>query len=211
MVKTKSEYLIEEYSMAKHAKDKYQGDTAKGYVAKRESQPKWIAENEIVERMLHAVPNGSRVLDCPIGTGRFIPLYECRCFHVLGIDINQDMLDEANKQITVTEGEWEPNIALRIGDIRDLDLPDSVCDVAVCIRMLRWLDVDDVKLALRELQRVSRKWVIFNARIEAHPYARPMPLLVESLSPGWKIELNKEIEPHYVMFRLKYEESDNAV
>ena len=191
MVKTMSEYAIE----------KYQGAVASGYDAKRESQDKWDSENAIVEDMLKAVPDGSRVLDCPVGTGRFLPFYQKCGFSVLGLDINQDMLDEAQKKVTRSLG----GVTLGIGDIRDIELYDDECDVAVCIRMFRWLELDDVKKALGELQRVSKKWVIFNARIANDPYARPMPLIMDSLLPDWWLELSEEIEPDYRMFRLRYD------
>ena len=53
---------------------KYHGAVAQGYDAKRESSPKWQVEQQIVEGMLDGLLEGDWVLDCPVGTGRFIPL-----------------------------------------------------------------------------------------------------------------------------------------
>ena len=179
------------------SEQKYSGDTAKIYDVKRELQPKWQGENDIVERMLRGLPAGLRVLDIPVGTGRFIPLYERMGFSVLGLDISKDMLTQAEKKVTGAA------VELREGDILNIDLPDHVCDISVCVRLFRWISPEEVQTALRELQRVTRKTIIFNARIANHPYARPMSLIKGSLLPHWKIEQEIEIEPDYIMFMLR--------
>lgn len=182
---------------AEHARLKYRGDVASGYDAKRETQSKWLAENLIMESMLAHFPKGTRVLDIPIGSGRFIPLYEKLGFSVLGLDINKDMLDVAARKVT------GDSVTLREGNVLSIDLPNQICDVAICIRMFRWLSPEDVQIALRELQRVSRKWIIFNARVRNHPFARPMSLLKAAIHPNWHFADEKEIEPDYMMFKLE--------
>src|SRR3990167_10578880 len=106
---------------------KYNGEIAKGYDAKREDSEKWKAEDRIVREMLSDLPRGTSVLDVPVGTGRFIPLYEELGFRVLGLDISDDMLREASQKAK------SDDTFLRFGDARNLDLPDKSYDVAICI------------------------------------------------------------------------------
>ena len=53
--------------------EKYVGQVAQGYDAKREQSPKWQIEQRVIEDMLSDLPAESVVLDCPVGTGRFLP------------------------------------------------------------------------------------------------------------------------------------------
>lgn len=176
---------------------KYKGEIAAGYDAKRESQSKWHEENRIMRDWLSAFPKGTSVVDVPVGTGRFIPLYEELGFNVLGLDISEDMLKEASEK---AKGD---NTYLRLGDARDIDLSDQGYDVAVCIRLFRWIKLYEVQYVLRELQRVARKNIIFNARVANHPYARPMSLMFSAVHDPWKVAKTKVIEPNYMMFMLE--------
>ena len=53
---------------------KYHGAIAQGYDQKREESPKWQIEQKVIEGWLADLPMGDWVLDCPAGTGRFIPV-----------------------------------------------------------------------------------------------------------------------------------------
>lgn len=179
---------------AQYAKDKYQGEVASGYDARREDKPKWHRENELVREFLTGLPRDTSVLDVPVGTGRFLSLYEELGFKALGLDINEDMLAEARLKATKAE--------LRAGNAINLNIPNKSFDVAVCIRLFRWISPDEVVKVLSELQRVARKRIVFNARVADHPYARPMPLLRSALKDNWRFTRLAEIEPHYLMFQL---------
>lgn len=178
---------------------KYNGSVAEGYDAKRVSQEKWQNENRIIEDWLWDLPIGTAVLDCPVGTGRFIPLYEELGFHVLGLDISEDMLKQAASKV---KGE---NVYCRLGDVRELDLADSSYDVAMCIRLFRWLEPEDVKKALRELQRVARDRVIFNIRLgpENHPKRHYLTTVLDNLLEGWKIHRQEQIVEGFWMYELR--------
>ena len=173
---------------------RYHGEIAEGYDAKREEQPKWHEENRIVREFLIDLPRGTSVLDVPVGTGRFIPLYEELGFNVLGLDISEDMLREASQKVKAD------TTYLRTGNAIELDLPDKSYDVAVCIRLFRWITPAEVQKVLSELQRVAKKRIIFNARIAHHPHQRPISLLRGALVENWSFTRIEEIEPNYLMF-----------
>ena len=165
---------------------KYHGAVAKGYDAKRVKDEKWVCEQRIIEDMLSDLPPDSTILDCPVGTGRFIPFYQDKGFQILGMDLQEDMLREAARKADPKRARGE----LRIGDVRATGLEDRSVDAAVMCRLSRWLSPDDCQVALRELQRVCRKRIIWTARVANHVHARSVELFEQALD-GWVITRNE--------------------
>lgn len=163
-----------------YAARKYRGSVATGYDAERETSPKWHAENAIVTDMLSDLPKGTEVLDCPVGTGRFLPLYESLGFKVRAVDISDDMLMEAAKKVA------DLHVSFVTGDVRSLDVDDDSVDVSLMIRLTRWLSPFNRSVALKELQRVTRKRIIFTARVRDHAHAYPYSEIYSALD-GWEI------------------------
>ncbi len=181
-----------------HAVRKYRGDVATGYDTKRQNSPKWMAEDRIIKEMLCSVKSGAKVLDCPVGTGRFIPHYEARNFRVLGLDVSEDMLCEASGKITNSS-----LVRLDVGDIRDLRLPANSVDVSLMIRLTRWLLPDDCISALHNLQRVTKDRIIFTARVRNHAHARSYDLIEFALD-GWEITKDEPAgEEDYRVIQLR--------
>lgn len=180
---------------------KYTGSVATGYDAKRVESPKWAAEQEIIEGIIDALPNGSVILDVPVGTGRLIPAYERNEHYWTGVDLSEDMLAEANGKIT------KPELAgLFVGDVTRLDdiLAEGEIDVAFMIRLTRWLTPEQRFFALKQLQHVAKQKIVFTARIADHPYAYPLEAIEAAIEPGWKIADNIECgEPAYRVFVLE--------
>ena len=175
------EYLPSQHAPAGGA-GKYHGALAQGYDAKREQSPKWTLEQRLIEDMLSGLPPGTIVLDCPVGTGRFLPFYVAKGFQILGMDISPDMLKQAFAKVDPEKARGE----LRIGDVRATALPDKSVDVAVNCRITRWLSPADCQVMLREMQRVARKRIIWTARVANHRHARTRALFESSLI-GWRI------------------------
>jgi ubiquinone/menaquinone biosynthesis C-methylase UbiE len=180
---------------------KYTGSVATGYDAKRTESPKWHAEQAILEGIIDALPNGSRILDVPVGTGRLIPAYERNDHQWVGIDLSTDMLDESAAKVT------KPELALMLQcDVTKLDhikFSDNF-DCAFMIRLTRWLNPEQRTIALKQLQRVSRRKIVFTARIANHPYAYPLEAIEAAIEPGWKLAENIEAgEPEYRVFVLE--------
>ena len=142
--------------------------------------------------MLADVPFGSRILDCPCGTGRFIPLYENPTpdgpprFIATLVDLSEDMLAQARPK-TAT-----PAITFQIGDILNLGMKDDSFDVALMVRLTRWLSPEDCVRALRELQRLALKRIIFTARVRNSSHVRGYDLIASALS-GWDIARDEQI------------------
>jgi ubiquinone/menaquinone biosynthesis C-methylase UbiE len=163
---------------------KYHGAIAAGYDAKRESDPKWIIEQQIITGMLDDLPPHTLVFDCPVGTGRFLPFYIEKGFTFIGMDLSLDMLRQAGAKVqplaTRATGE------LRQGDVRQTGMADKSVDVAVNCRITRWLSPQDCQTMIREMQRVARQRIIWTARVANHPHARTVELFEAALD-GWAI------------------------
>lgn len=187
----------QQHMLPQNGASKYHGQVAKGYDAKREDTEKWRVEQRIIEDMLTECADGSVVLDCPMGTGRFIEVAGRKKFTVIGIDRQRDMLNIAGAKIAKGLGRGA-SFSLGIGDALANGLPDKSVDVAMAIRVTRWIIQEHgpegiVKL-LKEMQRVARRKIITTirtGRVKPHPYAVTREL-VESALDGWAIHNDAE-------------------
>ena len=177
-----------------YAKVKYRGDVAAGYDQKRVDTEKWKSEQKILSDIIASLPEDTVALDVPCGTGRLAELF--KRFrpkgYVIGMDVNREMSDQARAK----------GMKVRYGDIIYIPAGDKSFDVSFCIRLLNWIGEDDVGRALSELQRVSRKKIIFTLRVAEHTRARPLSL-VEAALDGWKIAANQEITGTFRMITLE--------
>lgn len=190
-------------SDTEYARRKYYGDVARDYEARRAGEPKYEAEARMLPEWLADLPARTSLLDCPVGTGRFIPFYESKGFTVLGMDVSKDMIAEAVKKRT------SPLVSFDVGDL--VKLEDAIgssgyFSVAVCLRILNRLTPYDFRQAMRGLQWVARDRVIFNLRVRDHKRAKPYELIKDTLLPGWSIardEAEVEHDPNYRMIELR--------
>lgn len=171
---------------------KYEGQRADQYDDKRQKTQKWIVEQAIVENLLESFPSGTTVLDAPVGTGRFMNCYQQHGFVVHGLDRSADMMNKAAKKIdnptAIINGDRQ--FAFSQQDVRQTWFPDRSFDVAVNIRITRWLmqefGPEGIRAMLREMQRVARKRIIFTARVRDHAYAVGYDVINSALN-GWRI------------------------
>jgi ubiquinone/menaquinone biosynthesis C-methylase UbiE len=140
--------------------DRYYGARARNYDRDRKNQQQWEIEFAAVESVASLLPQGSRVLDLPVGSGRFIPIFERRRFKVTGMDISVDMLSEAKKKVRSSD------VNLVRGDSTRIDFPANTFDLVVCFRFLQSiLPFDEAKKSILEFARVTRKLVLLHLEI----------------------------------------------
>ena len=137
----------------------YTGLIAASYVRNRVG-PKWCVENAAVEELLTSVPHGASVLDAPIGTGRFLPIYKSRFLKPHGIDVSADMLAQARLYADAV-GVF---VDLIERDIRQLPFADNRFDAALCVRFVNLVGAPGIGEVLKELARVSRSHVLIGVR-----------------------------------------------
>jgi ubiquinone/menaquinone biosynthesis C-methylase UbiE len=174
---------------------KYVGAIASGYDAKRVNDAKWTVEQAIIEGWLNDLPEGSVILDAPIGTGRFLETYARKRFDVYGLDKSPDMLNQTLMKVQQRTDGF--SIKLGLGDVMRCSLPDKSVDASLNIRISRWLSPDENVVMMKEMQRVCRKAIIWTARVEGHIHSRTVELF-ESALDGWSITRNVEgYQPAY--------------
>lgn len=150
---------------AEQVQEKYTGETASEYEHRRSGSKKWNNEQNAVELFLHKVADGQKVgavLDLPVGTGRFIPLYKDLNLDTTGVDVSEDMISEAQK----TADDTNYQISLQKGNILDLSTIDANPDVIINIRLLNWFSLSEVATVLEHCYELEPKYVIAGVRTQ---------------------------------------------
>lgn len=135
---------------------------AQHYESKRQGK-RWQSETKAF-RLLYRQVDPQRVLDCPVGTGRWFEEYQEHGASVLGIDLSKDMLAEAAKKIRPGA-----KIALKQADVlaaARLDL-GSGYDLIVCTRFVHWLRLPDVKALIAGFASTGSRFLLLGARVKA--------------------------------------------
>jgi ubiquinone/menaquinone biosynthesis C-methylase UbiE len=134
------------------------------------------------------------VLDLPCGTGRITELLLDQGLQVTAGDISQPMLEAAEAKLA----RFGDRVDFRQLDLEGIDLPDSSFDLISCIRLFNHVGPSERGRMLRELARVSRRFVIANMSFTSLPY-RWVPYLKAGLGmplpkvlPTWP-ELHREM------------------
>jgi ArsR family transcriptional regulator len=105
---------------------------------------------DVLKRLLPATGVGD-LLDIGTGTGRMLEVFGPRFSRALGIDLSHDMLAVARVNL---ERSGLKNLALRKGDMYQLDFPDASFDAVSVHQVLHF--ADDPARALVEAARVLR-------------------------------------------------------
>jgi hypothetical protein len=187
----------------KHENRKFRGHIVNTYTEKRKKQEKWHNENRIIREYLEDVKEGDSVFDCPVGDGRFVSLYEEKGLLWHGADAEQEMLDAAKGRTT----NEKLCCSMTHGDIVDVakGMADNSVDVSMMIRLTRWITPEKCQEALKELQRITRRKIIFTARVRnAHKvHVRPYGLFTSVLD-GWEITEDQSADgPDYRVILLE--------
>ncbi|MEY4710680.1 MAG: hypothetical protein RIS88_130 [Pseudomonadota bacterium] len=145
---------------------KYGSDEASGYDAARMQEPLWWEEEQFVKEYFHT-HQPQRILDAPVGTGRFLHHY-VQAREVVGIDISEEMLKESTAKLRELA---HPHIRIGRGDIFHLEFADACFDLVLCWRFAHLVPATLLADALRELGRVTNGEVLMQAYV-AWPYWR---------------------------------------
>jgi len=135
---------------------KYIGAMAANYETKRKKQLRWHQENQIVEQMLTTLGTKT-VLDVPVGTGRFLPLYRTLKLKGWGIDSSEEMLAQARKK------PGADRLKLSVGNVLQDDLPKA--QTAVSVRFLDLIDEPAMLIAMDKLMAAATDHIILTIRL----------------------------------------------
>ena len=136
---------------------KYIGAMASNYEAKRKKQLRWHHENKILTEMLGAIAHADQtVLDVPVGTGRFLPLYAKHKLKGWGLDTSEEMLAQARKK------SGAKNLKLSVGNVLTDDLPKA--HIAISVRFLDLIDEPAMLIAMDKLMAATNKYILLTIR-----------------------------------------------
>ena len=142
----------------------YFGVNAANYLAKREHTEGWKQQHKTVVELLDQLPRDIKVLDVPVGTGRFLGEYVNRGYKVFGIDISEDMIKQAD-----VNGRGLENVHLQIGDARKLPYKEKFFDLSVSYKFLGYIPpLKDAIIILKEIHRVTKTWAILDLQARSN-------------------------------------------
>lgn len=153
--------MSDQLNGAAAVRGRFRGGRATGYEERRAHREFWGRENGAVNDMLSDLGPGTKVLDIPVGTGRYAPIYQARKFVAVGMDVSPDMLAVAEEKVAGIGFA----MALCEGDVLDIDVPDQSFDVVVCTRLLNWILPDEMTRAIAEMMRVCRRRLIVSIEL----------------------------------------------
>lgn len=116
------------------------------------------AELKTLTRLVQYLPANASLLDVPCGTGRIAQVLLDWGFRVTAADISQEMIHVAQRRIASSGGQ----LPASRGSADALPFTDESFDAVLSIRFLPHIASEPRRLMLREMARVSRRWVFFS-------------------------------------------------
>lgn len=127
-------------------------------------------EKRVIKKALNIAQRNfdiDTVLDIPCGTGRITEVLLERRLHVTGGDISPEMISVARSKLFPRFGNL---VIFKELDLDRLELQDSTYDLVSCIRLFHHLETKQRSAILRELARVSRKYVLVSVSYSSSYY-----------------------------------------
>lgn len=183
---------------------RYRGGRALGYDERRSGREFWAKEYAAVRGMLEDITAGAHVLDIPVGTARYAPIYDEFGFQAVGIDVSPDMLAVARAKVAALDVVMD----LREGDALAIDAEDRSFDAVVCTRFLNWILPDEMVQVLGELMRVCRHRLIVSIELAARTSEKgnkpqdPQFFAAALEALGGRVEKRLGIETDYWMLQI---------
>ena len=159
---------------------RYSGRNARHYETRRQG-PQWEAEAQAFRQLYKRVSPRS-ILDCPIGTGRWLGTYQRTGASVLGIDLSDDMLTEPAKKL-------RPNAGVRLerGDLMNPSRPAALGsghELIVCTRFAHWLSPQDLTVLFGRFSATGSRYLLLGAMVRPRRRVQPNPS-----QKGWRDHL----------------------
>jgi len=144
---------------------KYQSDQyAQFYAGKHDATPLRRLSNHfeiaMVRRSLRRIRRRvafKTVLDCPSGTGRFLPTLAGFDVSVIAMDTSGSMLEQGRRHHALFQVAPE----MRVGSALEIPLRDQCVDLVLCARLLHHFSDSEARIRiLTEFARVARGGVV---------------------------------------------------
>lgn len=157
-----SEHIKQQFYLDYQANDQmtmqspYVGNRAETYDDVREQQPHWHTEHAAVAKFMQR-HKGKTVLDAPVGTGRFLNLYQHLGCNVVGLDLSADMLSIAGAK---AKASGLSNIKLIKASATD-HLSESI-DVSLCVRFINLIPAEIAERVVANFGKTTRDEMIIH-------------------------------------------------
>lgn len=102
----------------------------------------------LLDAELKKFPAGAAILDVGCGTGNYLVRFRELGFTARGVEPAAGMIEAAKR--------LDPTLDITQGVATKLPFPDASFDFVTSIEVLRYLHLDDIRLALREMLRVLK-------------------------------------------------------
>jgi len=132
----------------------YYGDRAETYVLDRQEDSRWGREDEIVTEALSRLTPRPKILDIPVGTGRFFEQLSSMQAEVTAIDISKDMLRIARASAARHES---ANTSFKMSAAHKTQMGTGHFDAILSIRFIGMLRPRYAQRVLREFRRVLKR------------------------------------------------------
>jgi SAM-dependent methyltransferase len=149
--------------MTEKLQARYTGEGARDYDAKRENSPRYRAEEAAFADFVARV-NPKTVVDCPFGTGRWLPYYRDLPGPVIAVDLSADMLAEARRKA----GGARADLRWVTGSIFEHDFNQYArlkLDLAVCTRFVNWVPAARAAEAIARISDAGSAFAIIGASV----------------------------------------------
>lgn len=139
----------------------YTGAFAAGYDERRTSSQRWQDETTAFEALFSKLDIAS-VLDCPSGTGRWLPFYLERGLRILALDKSADMLAVARDKVPAgVEGATFAQHDIFEDDLRAY----GKFDLGVCIRFVNWISWSKTVVVLSRFSELAPRYFLLGASV----------------------------------------------
>ena len=107
-----------------------------------------IAHQQFIQEFLDLLPQNSRILDAPCGTGRYLPFLLEKGHSIIGIDQSQGMLERAKAKF--------PTVQFEKGGLQEMAYRE-VFDGAICMDAMENVPPEDWPLVLSNFHRALKE------------------------------------------------------
>jgi len=137
-------------------KKAYFGNIVADYEKERIVEPIWDTEQSFFGTYISKLPAESKLLDLPVGTGRFVSFYLNHNVRFTGCDISEDMLSFVKQKYNLPEG------VLVNCSAEKLPFEESTFEYAICCRLTHLISPESLELMIQEFSRVVTKELVIH-------------------------------------------------
>jgi len=147
----------------------YNRKQAESYEAQR-NNPIWISEikvfNKIKIKIMKKYNQRINILDVPVGTGRWIPHIHDISSKYVGVDVSQNMLDQAASKLKNCPNNFKENVKLINSSIMKLPLHKSEAfDLIISTRFLPHFSIFEIKNIMNVLKSHAKSDLLVMVRV----------------------------------------------